>query len=146
MTLKVHSPVDPDARGLPRRREIVGAREPWSPSACARLRLAGALLALSAGMFALAVSSAALADGVRIGGSVTIKSKTGDINNRAVGEGAKAARCAGAIAGSDVEIEGDVDIEHTGSAQGCACVGDGCETADAAQTDPKTTQDGDSPR
>ena len=146
MTLKAHSPVGSDARSLPRRGDLVDAREAWSSRACARLRRVGALLTLSAGVFALAVSSAALADGVRIGGSVTIKSKTGDITNRAVGEGAKAARCAGAITGSDVQIEGDVDIEHTGSAQGCACVGDGCETADAAQTDPKTKQDGDSAR
>lgn len=146
MTLKAHGPVDPDARRLTRRADLVNAREAWSPSACARLRRSGALLALSAGVFALSVFSAAVADGVRIGGTVTIESKTGDINNRAVGDGAKATRCAGAITGSDVEIEGDVNIEHTGSAQGCACVGDGCDTADAAQTDPKTKQDGDSAR
>ena len=108
-------------------------------------RLAARIACLAAGL-ALTAPSVGADDGVRIGGSVTIKSSTGEITNRAVGEGAKAARCAGAITGSDVEIQGDVDIEHTGSAQGCACVGDGCDTADAANSDPQTKEDGDSTR
>jgi hypothetical protein len=110
-----------------------------------RCRLACIAVAAAAGLAVASAGPSVRADGVSIGGSVTIKSSTGTVTNRAVGDGAKASKCAGAIAGSDVQIDGDVDIQHTGGAQGCTCVGAGCE-AGPAGTHEKTTEDGDSAR
>jgi hypothetical protein len=77
-------------------------------------------------VFATTAAAGAQADqgGVKIGGSVSITSSTGNVTTEATGEGDRVQECAGAITGRDVEIEGDVKIEHTGSPQGCTCVGE----------------------
>lgn len=93
----------------------------------ARFARSGCLIAASAALCLVmgGKGNGAAKAGVVVGGNVVIETSIGDRDLTAVGDGARAVECVGAISGTNVRIGGNVTINGN-KPSGCRCEGVDC--------------------
>jgi hypothetical protein len=80
------------------------------------------------------------AEGVSVGGDVSISTSAPQVTTRASGPNAISEHCVGAVSGKSVSIGGSVTITGSNGSHKCVCSGTGCPPPEGGDAPPSSSK------